>query len=113
LTCLVVIIPIPLGNHKKEFFMRTPQLAGFTAILGASPALYAATDAPDSQRMIQGIVVLLICLVLYFIPAIVGRSKRNRAAIFALNLLLGWTLIGWVVALVWALTVEPAAVERP
>jgi hypothetical protein len=23
-------------------------------------------------------------------------------AIFALNLLLGWTLIGWVVALVWA-----------
>jgi hypothetical protein len=34
-------------------------------------------------------------------------GKHNAGAIFALNLLLGWTLVGWVVALVWALAVDP------
>jgi hypothetical protein len=33
----------------------------------------------------------------------VGYSKRNASAIIALNLLLGWTFLGWVIALVWAL----------
>jgi len=44
---------------------------------------------------------------MYFLPSIVGREKRNIGAIFMLNLFLGWTLVGWVVALVWAMTVEP------
>jgi len=43
--------------------------------------------------------------VLYFLPAIVafGRSKRDAGAILALNFFLGWTAIGWVIALVWAM----------
>jgi hypothetical protein len=47
-----------------------------------------------------------ILLVFYFVPAAVAavRSHKNAAAIFGLNLLLGWTLIGWVMAMVWALT---------
>lgn len=46
--------------------------------------------------------------ILYFLPSIVSalRKKSNTAAIFILNLLLGWTLIGWVVALVWAFTTD-------
>jgi len=44
-------------------------------------------------------------LVLYFLPAIVAfaRSRRDTRRILLLNFLLGWTAIGWVVALVWAL----------
>ena len=34
------------------------------------------------------------------------RRKANTIAIFALNLLLGWTFIGWIVSLVWSLTSE-------
>lgn len=51
---------------------------------------------------------IIIILVLYFIPAVIGiaRQKRNAGAILVLNLFLGWTVVGWVVALVWALTVE-------
>ena len=43
--------------------------------------------------------------VLYFLPAIIGfaRSKRDAGAILVLNFFLGWTAIGWVIALVWAL----------
>jgi Superinfection immunity protein len=36
--------------------------------------------------------------------------KKNWVAIFALNLLLGWTVVGWVIALVWALTKDQDAV---
>ncbi len=50
--------------------------------------------------------VVLICLLTYFFPSIVAaaRRKKNLGAIFALNLLLGWTFIAWVIALVWSLT---------
>jgi Superinfection immunity protein/zinc-ribbon domain len=51
----------------------------------------------------------LFGLALYFLPSILGRNKRNFGAIFVLNLLLGWTLIGWVVALVWAVSSDAQA----
>lgn len=51
--------------------------------------------------------------VLYFLPSLIGARKRNTNAIFALNLLLGWTVIGWIAALVWALTVEDTSPIRP
>jgi hypothetical protein len=43
--------------------------------------------------------------VLYFLPAIIAfaRGKSDAGAILVLNFLLGWTAIGWVIALVWAL----------
>jgi hypothetical protein len=47
--------------------------------------------------------VVLVCL--YFIPSIVALTRKCKASaggIIVLNLLLGWTLIGWIVALVWA-----------
>ncbi len=51
-----------------------------------------------------------IGLLFYFLPAFVAfmRGHQNTVAIFLVNLLLGWTFIGWVVALVWAFTaVQP------
>jgi hypothetical protein len=60
---------------------------------------------------VGGLVLILLGGFVYFLPTFVGQSKRNAGAIFLLNLLLGWTLVGWVVALVWAMTVDasPAA----
>ena len=49
---------------------------------------------------------LVVALLIYFIPTIVGCRKRTAGSIFVLNLLLGWTLIGWAIALKWALTRE-------
>lgn len=51
--------------------------------------------------------LLLACgLVLYLIPALVAYRRRhpNAAAIVLLNVLLGWTVLGWAAALVWAAT---------
>ena len=50
--------------------------------------------------------LLLIVLIfaLYFLPTLVAflRQHKNKLAIFLLNLLLGWTVLGWVVSLVWS-----------
>lgn len=52
--------------------------------------------------------------VLYFLPAIVAfaRSKRDAVSILVLNFFLGWTAVGWVIALVWALKQDVPAVAR-
>jgi hypothetical protein len=55
----------------------------------------------------MGVLLFLIMfLVVYFIPTIVANNmeKKNIMAIFVLNLFLGWTFVGWVIALVWACT---------
>lgn len=56
-----------------------------------------------------GIFLVLFVLGAYFFPFIVATIRRqpNNTAIFIINLLLGWTLIGWVVALVWAVKAKP------
>jgi len=56
--------------------------------------------------MIDGVVLLLVSFGIYFLPTIcvVFGKRKNAMAITVLNLFLGWTIIGWVVSLVWALT---------
>jgi Superinfection immunity protein len=48
----------------------------------------------------------IFLVVLYFLPTLIGRHKQDAFGIFLLNLLFGWTVIGWVVALVWACSAE-------
>ncbi len=49
-------------------------------------------------------ILLSIISVGYFVPTTVAiiKKKTDTTAIVMLNLFLGWTFIGWVVALVWA-----------
>jgi hypothetical protein len=55
---------------------------------------------------LEGLVWLFVIFALYFIPTMVARSRkhRNSSAITALNILLGWTVLGWIIAFIWALT---------
>lgn len=55
------------------------------------------------MRMFFAIIISVLSFG-YLLPTgiAIGRKRTNTGAIFALNLFLGWTLIGWVVALVWA-----------
>jgi hypothetical protein len=54
-------------------------------------------------------IIILLALALYFGPALIAWSHRDPRAgrIFFFNLLIGWTLVGWVIALAMALL--PAA----
>lgn len=55
-------------------------------------------------KLVAALFIVIISLG-YFLPAMIAwtNGRRNTSAIFALNFFLGWTLIGWVVALVWSL----------
>ena len=48
--------------------------------------------------------LIAMAVLAYFLPAAEAykRRKRNRFPIFLLNLFFGWTLVGWVAALMWA-----------
>jgi hypothetical protein len=61
--------------------------------------------------IMSGIILFVILACLYFVPSIVARAREhhNYGAIVALNIFLGWTFIGWVASLVWALTSTKAA----
>jgi len=59
--------------------------------------------------LIQGLVLIAIGFFLYFFPAFVARHKRNRRAILVVNFFLGWTLLGWIGALIWAMVEKPEA----
>ncbi len=56
--------------------------------------------------------VLAIAGALYFVPSAIafGRRKRKARTILTLNVFLGWTLLGWIVAL--ALSLVRDAVDR-
>jgi hypothetical protein len=47
----------------------------------------------------------LIGLGIYFLPTIFAAVRRSRhlVGIILLNVLAGWTFVGWVIALVWSL----------
>jgi hypothetical protein len=49
---------------------------------------------------------LFFSILLYFLPTIIGRNKTDAMGIFLVNLLFGWTVIGWVIALIWASAAE-------
>jgi Superinfection immunity protein len=52
---------------------------------------------------------ILILIALYFLPTIVAASRKvvNLGSIVVINVFLGWTLVGWVVALAMAVRTKP------
>ncbi|MFC1987129.1 superinfection immunity protein [Chloroflexota bacterium] len=54
------------------------------------------------------IFLILPALLTYFVPTVVAviRKAKNLGGIFLLNLLAGWTFLGWVASLVWAIVAE-------
>ncbi|CAH2895005.1 MAG: ABC-type Mn2+/Zn2+ transport systems, permease components [uncultured Paraburkholderia sp.] len=55
------------------------------------------------------IIAVMIALALYFLPAILAdRRKRVDVLTLALfNACLGWTVLGWLLALYWSLQPNP------
>jgi hypothetical protein len=51
---------------------------------------------------------LAFFVLLYFLPAMIFRDQHGATGIFLLNAFLGWTVSGWVFALIWACTAQPS-----
>ncbi len=67
----------------------------------------------DSTIVATASVVLILC---YLLPTVIAYSRhhRHRKAILFTNVLMGWTVIGWVITAIWSSTsnVQAVVAER-
>lgn len=69
----------------------------------------AAAGGGDAGATIAGIIGIIGAIVVYWVPAVTAwvRHVPNKGSVFVVNLFLGWTVIGWIVALAMAMR-DPA-----
>jgi ABC-type transport system involved in cytochrome c biogenesis permease component len=81
-------------------------LIAASAIALASPAYAAPYTNEEMSQIVAMWLTGAILLLLYLIPTIIafGRRHHSRWAIMMTNLLLGWSGLGWIAALIWSLT---------
>ncbi len=72
--------------------------------------IYELLADGDSNSGGAGVGLILLA-VGYFVPTIsaAGRHVRNVGSVVVINLFLGWTVIGWVIALAMAFGSAPPA----
>lgn len=78
-----------------------------------SMSLGLSAVQPDGVAfLLFGIPFFIVGFLLYWLPTIIAfcRNHHNRTAIAVVNLLLGWSIVGWIVALIWAFTSPPPGV---
>ncbi len=109
------MLPAPRSGGTKS----DKSISGGTAVDSANGRSRFTTEnikigagAPVFDRAM--LVLIFVFLLFYFLPTIVASSRKrhNTGAIFVLNLFLGWSLIGWVVSLVWAVSSDQPPVAR-
>ena len=56
---------------------------------------------------------LLIIAGFYYLPTVIAnhRDANNVGVIFRVNLLFGWTVLGWIAAFIWAI-LEPPKIKE-
>jgi len=76
------------------------------AAANLQPVIAKPETSGSAGAGIAALLILAIFALLYFIPGVVAQSRQHhqRSAIWVLNIFLGWTVIGWIAALVWAST---------
>lgn len=64
-----------------------------------------AASGTNPGSVILGLVLIAVAFVLYWVPLIVAARRKvpNVGSVAVVNLFLGWTIIGWIVALAMAL----------
>jgi T4 superinfection immunity protein len=57
---------------------------------------------------------MLTLFLLFFMPTIIAVVRgASPLGVFLVNFFLGWTIIGWWVALIWSLAASPRVVYVP
>lgn len=59
------------------------------------------------------VIELLLAIIIYMIPTVIAlaRDIPQRSTVAVVNIIFGWTLIGWVIAFIWALMAETRSEE--
>lgn len=67
-------------------------------------ATQTSTLSSSLITIISIVIISIIFLAIYIIPTIVANIRKHsqKTQILILNIFLGWSFIGWVIALIWA-----------
>ena len=59
------------------------------------------------------VIILMLCVIIYMLPTLIAyaRDIPRRQAVTVVNIIFGWTLIGWFVTFLWAALAAPSADE--
>jgi hypothetical protein len=96
-------------NVSEKLKILTLASVVFTTPLFVTSCTPPFWDMPDTwfpfRSAFWGFPFGILGLVVYFLPIIIAavRYAKSIVGIILLNVLAGWTFIGWVIALVWSL----------
>lgn len=95
------------GSNLKQWAKDNPFWAwagaiAIVAIVGSALIDNSAGRSLPTWLMVLGLVAL------YFLPSLIARKKHNANSVFVINLFLGWTFIGWIIALAMAANNPPS-----
>jgi Na+/H+-dicarboxylate symporter len=64
---------------------------------------------PGQQLGDREILIVIATVVFYALPILIAAFRRCKrfTSICEIHLFFGWTIIGWAIGIVWALTGEP------
>ena len=98
---VIVWAVLTVGNIVGQVTLDFPPATVSTVLL-----------APLSSASL--LAILYVVFGFYFLPTILAkqRQQENDQIIFALNLVLGWTVLFWVVCLFWAILGETKQVGK-
>jgi|GEM_PF-6906862 len=79
-------------------------LAALLLMVGIPVLVWTGHLSIDAVGPVYLTLLALAFVPLYFFPTVIAAVRKHREllAIFILNALLGWSYVGWVLALVWA-----------
>lgn len=105
-----------LGKVWSRTLTKEAPVISFLKIVGLAilTAISAAIGSGTNNiAAFFAFVFVLSSLALYFAPSWVAneRKHRSKTAIIVLNILLGWTVLGWIGALVWAYSGDMAEAQ--
>lgn len=93
--------PTPLGRVKLIHLIGLAAMvfAAYVVVRAFGPS--ATQGDATAASLVVGIVVVFVGLCVYFLPTLVARSRGHHqfGVIAVVNIFLGWTFLGWVVAL--------------
>lgn len=115
-SCVKYVPKNPQPETSKTEVYKAPSDDGFFfGLIGAILALVAVcslffgldtTATVESGLSVPTFFFVVFGLMVHFIPTFIAvkRKHKNQLAILMMNILLGWTLILWFVAIIWACT---------
>lgn len=100
-----------IENNKHYYRSFTIISIIYSLVFAVSPVLIPYID--EVEKGILSIISLLfskLFISLYFLPYLTANKKNHlqTRAIYILNIVAGWTILAWILALIWANTESKA-----